>query len=99
MVFQKVSQGRPLFLSKLPDGPHSCATVRPKNEFELISKEYGECPHALQSMTADGICPSISEVVRLLDGPCPMQKLTTKRYVQEWTEGGVLNLLDRHGRD
>lgn len=60
---------------------------------------FGETPHTLQNMTKANVCPSLATVRQLLDGSCPVQKLTTKRFVQEWTEGGVLDLLDVYGRE
>lgn len=70
-----------------------------KKEFSAVSMAFSEAPHALQQMTHDGTSPSLDAVRRLLAGDCPVQKLTLKRHVRGWTEGGILDLLDRHGRD
>ncbi|WP_233844355.1 capsular polysaccharide synthesis protein [Cereibacter sphaeroides] len=70
-----------------------------QREFGAIAMTYGESPHALQDMTQDGRPPAPEAVQRLLAGDCPVQKLTLKRHVREWTEGGILDLLDRHGRN
>ena len=67
-------------------------------EFTSLKLHFGECPHSLQAMTRAGACPPLTSVQQVLDDACPVQKLTMKRFVREWTEGGVLDLLDRHGR-
>lgn len=69
-----------------------------RREFEAISPRFGETPHALQTMTQEGAAPSLDAVRALLAGECPVQKLTLRRHAREWTEGGILDLLDRHGR-
>lgn len=70
-----------------------------RKEFDAIETPYGEAPHDLQNITQDGRSPTIEVVRELLARDCPVQKLTLKRYVREWTEGGIIDLLDRHGRD
>jgi len=69
-----------------------------KRDFESIGMHFGECPHALQQMTQNGNPPSLGAVRHLLVGDCPVQKLTLKRHIKEWTDGGILDVLDRHGR-
>ena len=69
-----------------------------EKEFSAVSTAFAEGPHALQEMTHDGASPSHDAVRRLLAGDCPVQKLNLKRHVREWAEGGILDLLDRHGR-
>lgn len=70
-----------------------------RHEFMATSMAFGECPHALQTMTAEGQAVAPAAVHELLQGPCPVQKLTNHRFVQQSADGGILELLDRHGRD
>lgn len=69
-----------------------------KDEFNRIIMSYGESPHYLQEITKSGQSPTVEAVRDFLEAGCPVQKLTLKRYVVEWTEGGILDLLDQYGR-
>lgn len=70
-----------------------------RREFDAVTMSWGEGPHTLQSMTQDGKPPALEVVLTLLAGGCPVQKLTLKRHVREWTDAGILDLLDQYGRN
>jgi len=96
--FRKFLKATPYFLQNYLTGAAIRRYSAVRSEFESVTVQYGECPHALQMITDENRPPQLDEVCRVLDGPCPVQKLTTKRFVEEWTVGGVLELLDQYGR-
>lgn len=95
--FRKYLKAAPYFFVMYLMGAATRRSSDAFADFASLTMKYGECPHALQNMTLPNLCPSLASIKELLDGPCPVQKLTTKRYVPEWTAGGVLDLLDGYG--
>lgn len=98
-LFRRFLKAAPYFFQNYLLGHVISRSPECRREFSAISQTFGEAPHALQSMTEDGRPPAPEAVRHLLAGDCPVQKLTLKRHVAEWTEGGILDLLDAHGRD
>lgn len=96
--FRKYLKAAPYFFVMYLMGAVLRRNSDASSEFASLKISYGECPHALQNMTKPHVCPSLAAVRELLDSSCPVQKLTTKRFVHEWTAGGVLDLLDVYGR-
>ena len=94
--FLKVS---PYFIVMYLMGAAIARSPEAEHDFKSVTTRFGESPHALQQMTQDGKPPSLEAARQLLVGDCPVQKLTLKRYVQEWTEGGILDLLESYTRD
>lgn len=97
--FRRLLKAAPYFFQNYLLGYLISRSAECRGEFEGVSTRYGEAPHALQSMTQNGQPQSLDAVRHILESDCPVQKLTLKRYVKEWTDGGILDLLDRHGRD
>lgn len=96
--FRRFVKMTPYFIVMYLMGAAIARSPSAKRDFMSVATRFGEAPHALQTMTQTGAAPSLDAVRALLAGECPVQKLTLKRHVQEWTEGGILDLLDRHGR-
>lgn len=96
--FRKYLKAAPYFFVMYLMGAATRRIPEAFADFASLTMKFGECPHALQNITRINFCPSTASVQELLGGPCPVQKLTTKRYVPEWTTGGVLELLDGYGR-
>lgn len=97
-VFRRYIKAAPYFWVMYLMGAAMKRSDAAQDEFLKVRQDYGECPHALQNMTQPGKAPQLAKVQSLLDGPCPVQKLTTKRFVPEWAEAGILELLDHHAR-
>lgn len=98
-VFRRILKVTPYFIVMYLMGAVIARSPEAKRDFKSVTTRFGEAPHALQSMTQNGQPPSLDAVRHILESDCPVQKLTLKRYVKEWTDGGILDLLDRHGRD
>lgn len=98
-VFRRFLKVTPYFIVMYIMGAAISRSADAEYDFKSVTMRFGEAPHSLQSMTEEGRPPSPEAVRRLLAGDCPVQKLTLKRHVAEWTEGGILDLLDAHGRD
>ena len=96
--FRKYLKATPYFFQNYLTGAAISRSREAFDDFLSLTMKFGEEPHALQNMTQTNVCPSLETVRELLDGPCPMQKLTTKRFVAEWNDGGVLKLLDDYNR-
>lgn len=97
-VFRRFFKAAPYFWVMYLMGGALNRSPEARAEFESIGIPFGEMPHALQSMTSATATPTLDEVRTLLEGGCPVQKLTTKRFVQQWTDAGIIDLLDRHAR-
>lgn len=98
-IFRKFLKVTPYFIVMYLMGAAIARSPEADHEFKSVTICFGETPHALQQMTQEGKPPSVEAVRQLLVGDCPVQKLTLKRYVEEWTEGGTLELLDSYTRD
>lgn len=88
----------PYFINMYLMGPALRLNARARKDFLSLTQQFGDTMHDLQRRTAAN--PSIGpvEVQRILEGPSPVQKLTTKRYVGMWERSGVLSCLDQFGR-
>lgn len=69
-----------------------------RQDFESLTHKYGDSVHDMQRYTAANPLISPAEVQGILEGPAPVQKLTTKRYLETWKRNGVLSCLDQFGR-
>lgn len=97
-IFRKYLKATPYFFQNYLTGAAIRRDRAAFDDFSSVPMNFGEGPHALQNMTQGNAPLSLESVHALLDGPCPMQKLTTKRFVPEWTAGGVLQLLNEYNR-
>ena len=97
-LFRKYLKATPYFFQNYLTGAAIRRDREAFDDFSSVPMNFGEGPHALQNMTQGNARLSLESVRTLLDGPCPMQKLTTKRFVPEWTAGGVLQLLGEYNR-
>ncbi len=98
VMFRRFLKASPYFFSNYLTGSIIHRSPEAGKEFEYLTENFGECPHALQLMTAPSAPPAAEEVRLLLEGCCPVQKLTNKRFVKEWSQGGIIDLLAQHGR-
>lgn len=98
-LFRQFLKASPYFFQNYLLGYLVTTNSECRREFNTIEMTYGEAPHALQQITQDGKPPSLEAVQQLLVGDCPVQKLTLKRYVPEWSEGGILDLLESYTGD
>ena len=97
--FRRFLRATPYFIVMYLMGAAIARSPAAERDFKSLTTRFGETPHALQQMTQGGTSPEPDVVRRLLGGQCPVLKLTLKRHVQEWTDAGILALLDRHGRN
>lgn len=95
-LFRRVLKAAPYFFQNYLLGFLILTDRECKKEFDAIRIPWGEAPESLQKISSNAQAPSVEAVVRLLDSQCPVQKLTLKRHVREWTEGGILDLLESH---
>lgn len=97
-LFRKLLKAAPYFFQNYLLGYLISISPDCRNEFNAIGIPHGDVPHVIQKITQNGRPPTTKSVQLLLAQDCPVQKLTLKRYVREWTEGGTLDFLDQYGR-
>lgn len=98
-AFRRILKVTPYFIVMYLMGAAIARAPEAERDFKSVTTDFGEAPHAIQLLTKDGHALSLDTVRKLLESDCPVQKLTLKRNVKEWTNSGMLDLLDRFGRD
>lgn len=97
-LFRKYLKATPYFFQNYLTGHVLSRFPQARKDFESLKITYGEDPHAIQTLTAHGQSSDLSKFLEYISGPCPVQKLTNKRFSDEWKDSGVLGLLNRYGR-
>jgi hypothetical protein len=92
-VMRRVFKAAPYFYQNYLTGAVLRRLPVAAHEFESVTNQWGDSPHALQAKFEKDALPRSDEIRALLNSNVPVFKLTLKRHQRTWDEFGLLELL------